>query len=97
MRTLTATGAGGAVRRAVTAATAAALGFLGALLGIAGAYAALAACFLDEPWPLGHVPFVHLAAIAAGLPLWRLLPAGSSPAASRPRSPAARSSRSGSS
>jgi putative ABC transport system permease protein len=57
------------VRRAITAATAAALGFLGALLGIAGAYAALAASYLDEPWPLGHVPFVHLAAIAAGLPL----------------------------
>jgi putative ABC transport system permease protein len=69
MRTLTATGAGGAVRRAITASTAAALGFLGALLGIAGAYAALAACYLDEPWPLGHVPFVHLAAIAVGLPL----------------------------
>jgi putative ABC transport system permease protein len=69
MRTLTAAGAAGAVRRAITAATAAALGFLGALLGIAGAYAALAACYLDEPWPLGHVPFVHLAAIAVGLPL----------------------------
>ena len=85
MRTLTATGAGGAVRRAITAATAAALGFLGALLGIAGAYAALVACYLDEPWPLGHVPFVHLAAIAAGLPLvaaaagWLL--AGREPAA----------------
>jgi putative ABC transport system permease protein len=69
MRTLTATGAGGAVRRAITASTAAALGFLGALLGIAGAYAALIAGYLDEPWSLGHVPFVHLAAIAAGLPL----------------------------
>ena len=54
------------MRRAITAATAAALGFLGALLGIAGAYAALVACYLDEPWPLGHVPFVHLAVVAVG-------------------------------
>jgi putative ABC transport system permease protein len=69
MRTLTATGAGSSVRRAITAATAAALGFLGAVLAIAGAYAALVACYIDDLWPLGHVPFVHLAVIVLGLPL----------------------------
>ena len=37
LRTLTATGASGATRRAITAATAAALGLLGAILGMAGA------------------------------------------------------------
>jgi putative ABC transport system permease protein len=37
LRTLTATGASGATRRTITAATAAALGLLGAILGTAGA------------------------------------------------------------
>jgi putative ABC transport system permease protein len=69
LRTLTATGATGSVRRTLTAATAGALAFLGALLGVAGAYLALAATYLDDLGYLGRIPLLPLALMAAGLPL----------------------------
>jgi putative ABC transport system permease protein len=82
LRTLTATGATSATRRAITATTAGGLAALGAVLGIAGAYLALAAGRLSNLTPL---PLVDLALIAVGTPLvaagagWLL--AGREPAA----------------
>jgi putative ABC transport system permease protein len=66
LRTLTATGATSATRRAITATTAGGLAALGAVLGIAGAYLALAAGRLSNLTPL---PLVDLALIAFGTPL----------------------------
>ncbi|HEX2495298.1 MAG TPA: ABC transporter permease, partial [Gaiellaceae bacterium] len=56
LRTLTATGATGRIRRTLTAATAGALALLGALLGVAGAYLALAATYHDDLGHLGRIP-----------------------------------------
>ena len=68
-RTLTATGASGRTRRALTGATAGALGLLGAVLGTA------AAVIAGVVWArgslsttLGNVPAADLALILAGLP-----------------------------
>jgi putative ABC transport system permease protein len=86
LRTLTATGASSATRRAITAATAAALGLLGAILGMAfavaaslvWAHASLSALFAD-------VPLADVLILLLGLPLvaaaggWLL--AGRKPAA----------------
>ena len=69
LRTLTATGASGTTRRAITGATAGALALLGALLGTAGAYAALLAWHRSDLHPLTHVPVVNLVVIIAVLPL----------------------------
>ena len=69
LRTLTATGAPGRIRRTLTAATAGALAFLGALLGVAGAYLALAATYQDNLGYLGRVPVIPLALIVIGVPL----------------------------
>ena len=69
LRTLTATGATGRIRRTLTAATAGALAFLGALLGVAGAYLALAATYHDDLGYLGRVPVIPLVLIVVGLPL----------------------------
>jgi putative ABC transport system permease protein len=69
LRTLTATGATGAVRRHLTAWTAGALALLGVALGAMGAYLALAAGYARELGVLGDVPFGELAVIAAGVPL----------------------------
>jgi putative ABC transport system permease protein len=65
MRTLTATGAGRATRRNITATTAAALAAVGAVLGIVGVYAGLAVGQVPNLFP---PPAVDLAAIAVGLP-----------------------------
>ena len=69
LRTLTATGATGRIRRTLTAATAGALALLGALLGVAGAYLALAATYHDDLGYLGRVPVIPLALIVMGVPL----------------------------
>jgi putative ABC transport system permease protein len=69
LRTLTATGATGGVRRRLTAWTAGALALLGVALGALGAYLALAAGYARELGELGDVPFGELAVIAAGVPL----------------------------
>ena len=69
LRTLTATGATGRIRRTLTAATAGALALLGTLLGVAGAYVALAATYHDDLGYLGRVPVIPLVLIVVGVPL----------------------------
>jgi putative ABC transport system permease protein len=69
LRTLTATGATSTVRRNLTAATAGALAVLGVVLGIAGAYLVMLGAYIGNLGDLASVPFSHLAAIAAGVPL----------------------------
>jgi putative ABC transport system permease protein len=69
LRTLTASGAAGATRRTLTAATGGALALLGVLLGGAGAYLALLAGYHDDLAALGRVPVAHLAVTVVGLPV----------------------------
>jgi putative ABC transport system permease protein len=75
LRTLTAAGATGRVRRALTATTAGALALLGALLGVAGAYAALVATYVDDLGYLGRIPVLYLALLVVGVP-WAAVAAG---------------------
>jgi putative ABC transport system permease protein len=70
LRTLTATGASGATRRAITAATAAALGLLGAILGMAGAViAGMAWTRSGLTATAGGVPLTDILILLIGLPL----------------------------
>jgi putative ABC transport system permease protein len=70
LRTLTATGASGHTRRAITAATAGVLGLLGGVLGTAVAYLATAAFFRSELTErLAHPPTLDLILILVGLPV----------------------------
>jgi putative ABC transport system permease protein len=69
LQTLTATGATGAARRTLTAATAAALALLGSLLGLLGAYIGLLGGYQDKLKPLVPVPIGYLAVIVVGLPI----------------------------
>jgi putative ABC transport system permease protein len=70
LRTLTATGASGATRRAITAATAAALGLLGAILGMAGAViAGMAWTHSGLTATAGGVPVTDIVILLIGLPL----------------------------
>jgi putative ABC transport system permease protein len=69
LRTLTATGATGRIRRTLTAATAGALALLGAILGVAGAYVVMTAMYHDDLAYLTDVPIVHLALIVVAVPL----------------------------
>jgi putative ABC transport system permease protein len=70
LRTLTATGASGATRRMITAATAAALGLLGAILGMAGAViAGLAWTRSSLSAMFGDVPLSDVVILLVGLPL----------------------------
>jgi putative ABC transport system permease protein len=69
LRTLSANGAGGGIRRRLTASTAAALALLGALLGTAGAYVALIAWYRRNLHALAAVPVEHLTGLVVGLPL----------------------------
>ena len=69
LRTLTATGATGRIRRTLTAATAGALALLGALLGIAGAYVVLIATYHDDLGHLARIPLLPLVVLAVGVPL----------------------------
>ena len=66
LRTLTATGATGSIRRRITAATASGLAGLGALLGATGAYVALVAAQIKDLSPL---PIAELVVIVIGTPL----------------------------
>ena len=70
LRTLTATGASGATRRMITAATAAALSLLGAILGVAGALiTGLAWAHSSLSAMFGDVPLTDVLILLAGLPL----------------------------
>ncbi|HEV2260064.1 MAG TPA: FtsX-like permease family protein [Streptosporangiaceae bacterium] len=70
LRTLTATGASGATRRVITAATAAALGLLGAILGMAGAViAGLAWAHGNLSAMFGDLPLTDVLILLIGLPL----------------------------
>jgi putative ABC transport system permease protein len=70
LRTLTATGASGATRRAITAATVAALGLLGAILGMAGAViAGMAWTHSGLAATAGGVPIADIVILLIGLPL----------------------------
>jgi putative ABC transport system permease protein len=70
LRTLTATGASGATRRAITAATVAALGLLGAILGMAGAVlAGMAWTHRGLTATAGGVPITDIVILLIGLPL----------------------------
>ena len=70
LRTLTATGASGATRRMITAATAAALGLLGAILGLAGAVIAIVAWAHGSLSAMfGDLPLSDVLILLAGLPL----------------------------
>ncbi|MBV9794612.1 MAG: hypothetical protein JO016_11810 [Actinobacteria bacterium] len=74
LRTLTATGAGGGTRRALTAVTAGALGLLGAVLGTAAAYLGSVAWFVDDRFEgglhaLSAVPVTGLLVLLVAMPV----------------------------
>ncbi len=73
LRTLTATGASGATRRTITAATAGALAFTGAVIGIVCGYLAAIGFFrsnqLDTLSSLTSIPVGNLLVIGVGTPL----------------------------
>jgi putative ABC transport system permease protein len=69
LRTLTATGASGATRRMLNAATAGALALLGAILGTAAAYLALIAWHWHDLGYLDRPPYLDLAVLILGLPV----------------------------
>jgi putative ABC transport system permease protein len=73
LRTLSATGAGSAARRTITAATAGALAFTGAVVGIVGGYLAAIGFFrsnsLDGLSSLTSIPVTNLLVILVGMPL----------------------------
>ena len=73
LRTLSATGAGGSTRRAITATTAGALAFTGAVVGIVGGYLAAIGFFrsnsLDGLSSLTSIPVTNLLVILVGMPL----------------------------
>ena len=73
LRTLAATGASGAARRAISAATAGALALIGAVVGTAGGYIAAIGFFrtsqLDTLSSLSSVPVANLLLIVVGIPL----------------------------
>jgi len=68
LRTLTATGASGAARRMLNAASAGALALLGGILGTATAYLALIAWHWHDISYLNKPPFADLAVLILGLP-----------------------------
>jgi putative ABC transport system permease protein len=73
LRTLTATGASGTARRAMSAATAGALALIGAVIGTAGGYIAAIGYFrtnqLDTLTALTSIPVANLLLILVGMPL----------------------------
>ena len=74
LRTLTATGASGQTRRALTAVTAGALGLLGAVLGVAAGYVAAVGYFRGDTLEgglsaLSAVPVSNLVILLIGMPL----------------------------
>jgi putative ABC transport system permease protein len=68
LRTLTATGASGATRRTLNAASAGALALLGGILGTATAYLALIAWHWHDISYLNPPPYGDLAVLVVGLP-----------------------------
>jgi putative ABC transport system permease protein len=77
LRTLTATGASGSARRAISAATAGALALIGAVVGTVGGYIAAIGFFrtsqLDPLSSLTSIPMADLMLILVGMPLAALL------------------------
>jgi len=77
LRTLTATGASGPARRAISAATAGALALIGAVVGTAGGYVAAIGFFrtnqLDTLSSLTSIPVANLLIILVGMPLAALI------------------------
>jgi putative ABC transport system permease protein len=73
LRTLTATGANGTARRAISAATSGTLALIGAVVGTAGGYIAAIGFFrtnqLDTLSSLSSVPVANLLLIVVGMPL----------------------------
>ncbi|MFY1649398.1 FtsX-like permease family protein [Solwaraspora sp. WMMB762] len=70
LRTLTAVGASGRIRRTLTSATAGGLALLGGILGIGATYTViLAGSSRDQLTELARVPVVDLLVIAVGVPL----------------------------
>ena len=69
LRTLTATGARGRTRRALTATTAAGLALPGVILGLTGAYVALVASYHADLGRLVPIPVSQLVPLALGTPL----------------------------
>jgi putative ABC transport system permease protein len=73
VRMLTATGAGGRARRAISATTAGGLALIGAIVGIAGGYIAAIGFFrtnqLDTLTSLSSIPLANLLLILVGMPL----------------------------
>jgi putative ABC transport system permease protein len=70
LRTLTAAGASGVIRRTITAATAAALGLLGAILGlVGGVLAGLAWAHGSLSVMFGDIPVADVLILLVGLPL----------------------------
>lgn len=69
LRTLTATGAGSSIRRALTAATASALALAGVVLGVIGAYLGLGGAYARHLDRLGDVPVANLLAALIGVPI----------------------------
>lgn len=77
LRTLAATGASGATRRAITAATAGALALTGAVVGTACGYLAAIGFFrtnhLDGLSSLASIPVANLALILVGMPVFAMV------------------------
>ncbi len=73
LRTLAATGATSTTRRTITSATAGALALLGGVLGTGGAYLALVAWHRSDLHPLTRVPYLDLAVIIVGLPVFAIV------------------------
>jgi putative ABC transport system permease protein len=69
LRTLTATGASGSIRRALTATTAAALAVAGVVLGVIGAYLGLGGAYARHLDRLGDVPVANLLTALIGVPI----------------------------
>ena len=69
LRTLTATGATGRIRRALTAATAGGLALLGAVLGTLGSGLGLAAVYRHDLDVFGRVPLIYPLLFLIGVPL----------------------------
>ena len=69
LRTLTATGAGGATRRLLTGATAGALGLAGGLTGTVVAYLAVIAWHRSDLYTLRSIPIASLMVLVVGLPV----------------------------
>jgi putative ABC transport system permease protein len=69
VRTLTATGASGRTRRALSATTAAGLAVPGILLALTGAYLALVASYHADLGRLAPIPLGQLVPLAIGTPL----------------------------